>query len=56
MKPDERLDTAQSLAAFLNCSTAKIRKDTRLKKLPIIRVGRAVRFDREAVISALKEQ
>ena len=49
------LETAASLALFLNCSVAKIRKDTRLKRIPFLRVGRAVRFDRSAVLRALAE-
>jgi excisionase family DNA binding protein len=52
----EFLDTAQSLAKFLNVSTAYIRKLTRLNKLPVVRIGRAVRFDRAAVLRALEEK
>jgi excisionase family DNA binding protein len=50
----QSLDTAQSLAKFLNVSTAYIRKLTRLNKLPVIRIGRAVRFDRAAILEALR--
>ena len=50
------LDTATSLAAFLNCSTAKIRKDTRLTDMPVIKIGRSGRYDRSAVLDWLKQR
>ena len=50
---ESQLDTAESLAKFLNISVAYVRKLTRLNKLPVVRIGRAVRFDRASVLSAL---
>ena len=50
------LDTAKSLAAFLCCSEAKVRKDTRLTDIPRINIGRAVRYDRQAVLSYYLQQ
>ena len=47
------LDTAQELAAFFRISLASIRKWTRTTNIPIIRCGRAVRFDRQAVLTWL---
>ena len=47
------LDTAESLAKFLNCGVSKIRKDTK-KGLPCIRFGRLVRYDRERVLKYLR--
>jgi excisionase family DNA binding protein len=48
-----RLDTARSLAAFLNLSLAHIRRLTREHRIPAIPVGdRGVRFDRAEVLKA----
>ena len=50
----DQLDDAKSLAAFLKCSVAKIRKDTRDLNLPSISIGpRAIRYDRAAVMKRL---
>lgn len=47
------LDTAQSLAKFLNISTAYVRKLTRTTNIPVTRIGHAVRYDRAAVLAWL---
>lgn len=52
----ERLDTAQSLAKFLNISVAAIRKWTRTCKLPVVHIGRAVRFDHAVILRALQNK
>ena len=49
-----KLDTAKSLAAFLQCSIAKVRKDTRLTDLPRLKFGRSVRYDRTEVLAWLR--
>jgi excisionase family DNA binding protein len=51
-----QLDTAQSLAEVLNVSVAYIRKLTRTSAIPVIRIGRAVRYDRHAVLEALQSR
>ena len=52
-----RLDTARSLAAFLNLSLAHIRRLTREHRIPAIPVGdRSVRFDRAEVLKALRKE
>ena len=51
------LDTAATLADFLNVSVAYVRKLTRLNQVPVIRIGRrTVRFNRETVLRALEEK
>ena len=45
----DRLDTARTLAEFLNVSLAAVRKWTRFA-LPHIKVGRCTRYDRESVL------
>ena len=47
------LDTAQSLAKFLNVSVACVRKYTCKPGFPSIHIGHAVRFDRIAVLDWL---
>ena len=44
------LDTAEDLAKFLQVSLASVRKWTRMTDIPRVRIGRAVRFDRTAVL------
>jgi excisionase family DNA binding protein len=46
----KRLDTAKSLAEFLNVSLAAVRKWTRLTDMPRVKIGRSVRFQRESVL------
>jgi predicted DNA-binding transcriptional regulator AlpA len=48
------LDTVGSLAEFLSCSTQLLRKFSREDNFPIIRLGRAVRFDRGEVLAWLR--
>jgi hypothetical protein len=50
------LDTAFSLAKFLNVSVACIRKHTRLTDMPVVRIGHAVRYDRQAVLAWLQQR
>jgi excisionase family DNA binding protein len=51
-----QLDTAISLAAFLNVSVAYVRKLTRTHAISFIKIGRAVRFERERVLAELKQK
>lgn len=50
----DSLDTALSLAQFLNVSLAAVRKWTRTKDMPVVRAGRAVRYDRTEVLDWLR--
>jgi excisionase family DNA binding protein len=50
------LDDVDSLATFLHVSPGKIRKDLRETNLPRIRVGKAIRFERQTVLEYLKQQ
>lgn len=52
----EKLDTAQSLADFLNISKACIRKYTRLTDIPRVNIGHAVRYNRQAVLTWLQQR
>lgn len=52
----KQLDTAYSLAQFLNVSVACIRKYTRLTNIPVVRIGHAVRYDRTAVLAWLRDR
>lgn len=52
MEPTSRLDTVDDLADFLQLSVSQVRKLAR-KDLPLIRIGRSVRFDRQAVLKWL---
>lgn len=53
MAPTSRLDTVDNLADFLQLSVSRVRKLAR-KGLPFIRIGRSVRFDRQAVLAWLQ--
>lgn len=53
--PDS-LDTAQTLAAFLSCSVALVRKLSRQPDFPLIRLGHATRFSRDTVLAWLQER
>ena len=53
---EEKLDTVQSLAKFLQVSTACIRKHTRTTNIPFLRIGRVVRFDRQSVLTWFQKQ
>lgn len=48
--PSVRLVAARELAAILGVSLAAIRKMTRENRLPLMRIGRSVRFDPNEVI------
>ena len=50
----DSLDTAPSLAKFLNVSVACIRKYTRTTDMPVVRIGAAVRYDRMSVLTWLQ--
>jgi excisionase family DNA binding protein len=56
MESHEQLDTAQSLARFFNLSVACIRKWTRTTDIPVVRAGRAVRYDRTEVLAWLRSR
>ena len=48
-----KLDTKQSLAEFLDVTTRTLDNWIAAKKIPVIRLGRVVRFRRERVLAAL---
>jgi excisionase family DNA binding protein len=48
------LDTARELAKFFKVSLAAVRKWTRTTDIPRIKAGRAVRYDRVAVLEWLQ--
>jgi excisionase family DNA binding protein len=48
-----QLDRAQTLAEFLAVSVAAVRKWTRTTDMPRVKIGRAVRYDRSAVLAWL---
>ena len=56
IKSSDCLDTAKSLAKFLNVSTACVRKMTRLSGIPTVRIGSAVRYNRGEVLAWLAER
>jgi hypothetical protein len=43
----KQIDNVKSLAAFLNCSVPLIRKLCKDPAFPLLRVGTALRFDRQ---------
>lgn len=49
----KKLDNAKSLADFLSVSIAFVRKKSRHPEFPKLRLGRAIRFDRSAVLEFL---
>ena len=49
-----KLIAARELADALNLSLATIRKMTLQKRLPFLRIGRAVRFDLAEVLAYLR--
>jgi len=51
----DSLDKAKGLADFLHVSVALVRKLSRRADFPVVRVGRATRFDRAAVLAWLRE-
>jgi excisionase family DNA binding protein len=48
------LDTAEDLAKFLKLSVSYIRRLTRTAGLPAVRIGRSVRYDRQAILTWLQ--
>jgi len=48
--------TTNELASILNCSTGLIHKLKNNGKIPFMKIGTSVRFSKEEVIEALKEQ
>jgi excisionase family DNA binding protein len=46
----ERLLTAREVAAILNVSVSHVYELTSQHKLPVIRVGRLVRYNRNAIL------
>jgi excisionase family DNA binding protein len=55
MVMQETWETAKDVAAFLKVSLPEIRKLTRMG-MPHLKIGRAVRFDRQAVLAYLRER
>jgi hypothetical protein len=49
-----QLDDARTLAAYLRVSVALVRKWSRLADFPIIKCGKACRFDRASVVAWLE--
>lgn len=47
--------TTEEIANFLNCKTGIINKLKKQNKIPYIKIGTLVRFDKEEVIKQLKE-
>ena len=47
-----RLLTPQEMSDFLNIPESKLRADARAGKIPFHRLGRYMRFDKEAVLAA----
>lgn len=52
----QRLDTAKTLADFLNMSVATIRLWGHREDFPKIKAFRAIRFDREEVLKWMRAQ
>ena len=52
----ERLLDAHEIAELLHVPVTWVRAEARADRLPCLRLGRYVRFDREAVIAWLEEQ
>jgi excisionase family DNA binding protein len=52
----ERLLDANEVAALLNVPASWVREQSRTGTIPCLRLGRYVRFEREAVISWLGDQ
>jgi len=55
MLNNTNLLTTEEIAKFLNCKTGVINKLKRQNKIPYIKIGSLVRFDKEEVIKQLKE-
>ena len=51
-----RLLTAPELASYLGVSLSTVRRLTRDSQVPVVRVREAVRYDREAVVTALSNE
>ena len=52
---NERLLDANEVADLLNVPVSWVRESTRSRAMPCVRLGRYVRFERDAVIAWLKE-
>ena len=52
----ERLLTAAEVAELLSVPELWVRQESRADRLPHLRLGRYVRYEREAVLSWLEEQ
>lgn len=50
----DSLDTVGDLARFLKVSVSCVRKLTREAGLPVVRIGRSVRYERAAVLAWLR--
>jgi excisionase family DNA binding protein len=48
--------TAMDMAAMLSINRNQLYKLVRSKLIPVVRIGRALRFEREAVIDLLRSQ
>jgi excisionase family DNA binding protein len=53
---DDRLLTADEIAELLSVPPTWVREQTRTGTIPHVRLGRYVRFEREAVVAWLEEQ
>lgn len=56
METENELLTIEEVAKVLNCKTGVINKLRKQKKIPYIKIGSLVRFDKSEVIRQLKEQ
>ena len=52
----ERLLTAAEVAELLSVPESWVRQETRAGRIPHLRLGRYIRYEREAVIEWLKHQ
>lgn len=56
MKESLEIVDVEGLATFLNCSKSLIHKLKNKGIIPFMKIGTSVRFSKEEVIEALKEQ
>jgi len=55
MQEEKEFLTTEEVAKMLNCKTGIINKLKKQKKIPYIKIGALVRFDKAEVIRQLKE-
>ena len=56
MTEKQPLLNTKDLAIFLNCSEGLIHKLKTQGKIPFIKIGSSIRFEKEKVVEALEEQ